>query len=81
MAQIFGDVLGYFEQHNFKVKTAAAAFEANFGPFSTIFNSIIWGLFHKTFFFVIYGHFAVNYEIFSIYEQIYGQNLAVTTNP
>ena len=39
------------------------------------------GLFHKTFFFVIYGHFAVNYGIFSIYEQIYGQNLAVTTNP
>ena len=39
------------------------------------------GLFHKTFFFVIYGHFAVNYGIFTIYEQIYGQNLAVTTNP
>ena len=39
------------------------------------------GLLHKTFFFVIYGHFAVNYGIFAIYEQIYGQNLAVTTNP
>ena len=40
-----------------------------------------WSLFHKTFFFVIYIHFAVNYEIFTIYEQIYGQNFAVTTNP
>ena len=29
------------------------------------------GLFHKTFFFVFYGHFAVNYRIFAIYEQIY----------
>ena len=44
-------------------------------------NHTTRGLFHKTFFFVIYGHFAVNYGIFSIYEQIYGQNLAVTTNP
>ena len=41
-------------------------------------NAHPWGLFHKTFSFVIYGHFAVNY---GIYEQIYGQNLAVTTNP
>ena len=40
-----------------------------------------WGQFHKTFFFVIYGHFAINYGILAIYEQIYGQNLAVTTNP
>ena len=39
------------------------------------------GLFHKTFFFIIYGHFAVNYGILAIYEQIYGQNLVVTTNP
>ena len=37
-------------------------------------------LLHKTFIFVIYGHFAVNYGIFSIYEQICGQNLAVNTN-
>ena len=43
-------------------------------------NLAIWGQFHKTFFFVIYGHFAVNYGIFAIYEQIYGQNLAITTN-
>ena len=40
-----------------------------------------WGLFHKAFFFVIYGKMAVNYVIFAIYEQIYGQYLAVTTNP
>ena len=39
-----------------------------------------WGLFHKTFFFIIYVHFAINYGIVAIYEQIYGQNLAVTTN-
>ena len=32
-------------------------------------------------FFVIYGHFAINYGIFAIYEQCYGQNLVVTTNP
>ena len=32
-------------------------------------------------FFVIYGHFAVNYGIFAIYEQFYVQNLGVTTNP
>ena len=38
-------------------------------------------LFHKAFFFVIYGKMAVNYVIFAIYEQIYGQYLAVTTNP
>ena len=38
------------------------------------------GLFHKTFFFIIYGHFAVMYRIFAIYEQIYSQNWAVTTN-
>ena len=35
----------------------------------------------KTFFFVIFGHFSVNYGIFAINEQIYGQNLAITTNP
>ena len=40
-----------------------------------------WDLFHKAFFFVIYGKMAVNYIIFAIYEQIYGQYLAVTTNP
>ena len=28
----------------------------------------------------MYGHFAINYGIFAIYDQIYGQNLAVTTN-
>ena len=39
------------------------------------------GLFHKTFSFTIYGHFAINYGIFAIYEQIYGQNLAIITNP
>ena len=39
------------------------------------------GLFHKTFFFLIYSHFAVKYRIFAIYEQIYGQNLAIATNP
>ena len=43
--------------------------------------TVMLGLFHKTFFFVIYGHFAINYRIFAIYEQIYGQNLDVTTNP
>ena len=37
-------------------------------------------LFHKTFSFIIYGHFGVNYRIFAIYEQIYNQNLAITTN-
>ena len=31
VAQIFGSVLGYFEQHNFKVKTAVAAIRSNFG--------------------------------------------------
>ena len=46
-----------------------------------ILSFLVWGLFHKTFFFVIYGHFAVNYKIFAIYEQIYGQNLAVAQNP
>ena len=32
------------------------------------------GLFHKTFFFVIYGKMAVNYGIMAHYEQIYSQN-------
>ena len=32
------------------------------------------------FFFIIYSHFAVNYGIYPIYGQIYGQNLTVTTN-
>ena len=35
------------------------------------------GLFHKTFFFVIYGKMSVNYRTFAIYEQ----NVAVSTNP
>ena len=39
------------------------------------------GLFHKTFFYVIYCHFAVNYGNLVIYEQVYGQNLAITTHP
>ena len=39
------------------------------------------GLFHKTFFLVIYDKMAVNYGILAIYEQIYSQNLAVITNP
>ena len=39
------------------------------------------GLFHKTFFSVIYDKMAVNYGILAIYEQIYSQNLAVITNP
>ena len=30
---------------------------------------------------VIYGQIAVNYEIFTIYMQIYSQNLALITNP
>ena len=56
----------------------------NILPLKTVRLSLLKAnrsLFHKTFFFVIYGHFAVNYGIFTIYEQIYGQNLAVTTNP
>ena len=43
-------------------------------------NCVLWGLFHRTSFFVIYDKMAVNYRILAIYEQIYGQNLAVTTN-
>ena len=46
-----------------------------------MYVNITWSLFHKTFFFVIYDKIAVNYGILAIYEQIYGQNLAVTTNP
>ena len=42
MAQKFGEVWDYFEQHNFKVKTAVAAFGADFGHFWAIFNSTIW---------------------------------------
>ena len=38
-------------------------------------------LFNKTFVFVFYSKMAINYGIFAIYEQIYGQNLALTTNP
>ena len=44
-------------------------------------NQLNKSLFHKTFSFVIYGKMVVNYGIFAIYEQIYGQNLAAATNP
>ena len=53
----------------------------SFGQVTCCYGRKTWGLFHKTFFFVIYGYFAVNYGIFKIYEQIHSQNLAVTTNP
>ena len=46
-----------------------------------LISSLTKGLFHKTFFFVIHYKLAINYKILAIYEKIYGQNLAVTTNP
>ena len=48
---------------------------------SEYFSGDNHGLFNKTFFFIIYCQFAVNYRILAIYEQIYGQNLAISTNP
>ena len=35
----------------------------------------------KLFSLLIYDKMAINYEILAIYEQIYGENLAVTSNP
>ena len=35
--QLFGEDLGYFEEHDFKEKTVVAAFGANFGNLWAVF--------------------------------------------
>ena len=55
---------------------------SSFVPFESFtFAPPSRGILHKKILFVIYGKFAVNYGYFLLYEQIYGPNLAVTTNP
>ena len=83
------DPLVVIYEHKMFIRLATAQFAASNGVditflYSMLFkhtNCILQGMFHKTFLFVIYGHFAGKYRIFAIYEQIYSQNLAITTNP